>query len=179
MKKFWIRLKEDWVKLKESCVRLKENWISFKYRWNVIREAISGKPWDHCFILYLERAKLEEMEHYFKYHGIAENHIEVSNKIALMIKMLDIFTERIETASYTTEGDNYLETDPETGLFRINESKVKYECLVNVNLRNIDRFIKEESEKKYCLEHPDELYRIKAHYLYEKMRYEWLETFWD
>jgi hypothetical protein len=165
--------------MKKLLKLLKEKWLNFYYHWKVIKEAYTGQPWDFCFILDLERAKLEEMEHYFRYHGTAENHIEVSNKIALMIKMLDIFTERTEIASYTVEGDEFLETDPETGLSQLNDSKVKYECLVNVNLRNIDRFIKNESEKKYCLEHPDELYRIKAHRLYERMRYEWLETFWD
>lgn len=150
-------------------MRVLINWFYWnfnKYHWRVIKEAILGYPWDFDYAYRLERAKLDEMRHYFKHKGIAENRLLASIRIAKMIKMIDIFTERIETSSYNIVGD-------------INTGKIEYKCLVNVNLKNIHRFIKEDENKNYYIQHPDEIYKLKAKHLYEKMRAEWMESFWD
>ena len=55
-------------------------------------------------------------------------------------------------------------------------------CDVKVNTRNADRFLPQglsEKAKQYWLDHPDEIYKLKARYLYHKIRLERDETWWD
>ena len=69
------------------------------------------------------------------------------------------------------------EDNPE--FYKLDQSGVTYRCNVKVNLKNIDRFIRNEHMKKYALEHPHELYEIKAKYLYHKIKCNYIECFWD
>ena len=58
----------------------------------------------------------------------------------------------------------------------------QYYCDVRVNTRNADRFLNPnltEEQKEYWLEHPHEIYILKAKYLYHKIRNERDGEWWD
>ena len=137
-----------------------------RYHWNVIKKAICGYPFDYSYMLDLQRAKLEEMYNYFLHSNITEDSPIIRRDLKLIIKLLKIINE--EKLCFTYE--------PPRNIF----SNSIYKCLVNVNLNNIDRFVKNDREKKLIKEKMQhELYLYKAKNLYYKLLMNRMETWWD
>ena len=80
---------------------------------------------------------------------------------------------------FTYDGDiNLIST--ENGDYEMKPTDdFKYRCLVNVNTKNIDRFVTDKKSQYYYLKNPHELYLRKAKYLYHKIRYEHDGEWWD
>lgn len=131
-----------------------------KRHLNVVKTAYKGYPFDFYFIWKLERAKLQEMLHYFENAKIIDNYKPIIRDIRLALKLLNIVMEEELVFSYK------------------NGNLFKYECLVDVNLRNCKRYFnKEDSEFIYRMPHI--LYLAKAKKLYYKLLEYRIETWWD
>lgn len=140
-----------------------------KYKWRVIWEAIKTQPYDYGYLLKLEKAKLKEMEYYFKHSNISFEDKRIAHDIKLAIKLLDIIdqTKDLFTFDYVT-----MEEKDDEIIVKGSE----YICLVDVNLRNKDRFGKDNDLfEKF----PDTLYVAKAENLYYKLMKERLNTWWN
>lgn len=136
-----------------------------KHHWNVIKSAIKGHPFDYCYLLDLEYAKLNEMYHYFSTSDIAEDNPKTAREIKLAMKLNRIISEEENLYDYIRNGK---------GL------GFDYKCLVNVNLNNIDRFIKYSPEVKFISDKmPHYLYIEKAKNLYGELMKHKIFTWWD
>lgn len=177
---FFKSLKEiDSIKNKYYHVRA---W--FKYHFNkdffrVLKAVLKSYPWDCSFLYYIEKAKIAEMITYHEKYKRFVGWENVVRDMKICYKLIDIFTEEKELFKYTgkvkfipIEGSNDYE---------MNGDDLKYHCLVKVNTKNIDRFIgnRPKDIKKYWLEHPHELYILKAKALYHKIRCEHDSEWWD
>lgn len=150
----------------------------FKLLWTVLK----GYPWDYSYMYELERAKLVEMIGYQKrtlrFVGVER----VIRDMELCVSLIDIITERKQL--FTFEGEPIWKDMEDKNLKEFDGSNIKYKCLVNVNTRNAERFFnrKKFSDNmwNYLLtDDKHEIYKTKARYLYEKIRLEHMEEWWD
>ena len=169
-----------------------------KWHLNLIKEAYKGRPWDDSYLTDLEAAKIREMMHY---HERADRFVGVEYAIRDMricLSLIEIFSGKRNTFHYSG-GLKFVDIDKETaekiageldeetgkkvvesGLFELKPTPdFKYHCDIVVNLKNVDRFVRNETERKYCIEHPHELYELKSRYLYHKIRYYKEQEWWD
>lgn len=148
-------------KYNDICCWFRHNFN--KHHWKVVKSAIKGHPFDYCYLLDLEYAKLNEMYHYFSTSDIAEDNPKTAREIKLAMKLNRIISEE-EVYEYIKD---------ENGHFQ-------YKCLVNVNLNNIDRFIKHSPEVKFISDKmPHYLYIEKAKNLYGELMKHKIFTWWD
>ena len=122
----------------------------------LIKEAMKFYPFDYGFVLSLEKQALIRMYEYFKVSRIAEGNEVVEKNLKLALKLLDIVLEI--DSSYNSEG------------------------LVDrhINIKNFKRFWPEAANldlSKPILQ--DNLRIEKAWYLYNKLRFERMRTWWD
>ena len=122
----------------------------------LIKEAMRFYPFDYGFVLSLEKQALIKMYEYFKVSRIAEGNEVVEKNLKLALRLLDIILEI--DSSYNSEG------------------------LVDrhINIKNCKRFWPEAANldlSKPILQ--DNLRREKAWYLYNKLRFERMRTWWD
>ena len=127
-----------------------------KYK-SVVKAATKFEPWDYKFILDMERAALEKMRDYIRDKSIHVDNIRDSERINLIIRLLDIFTAR---------NSDWL--------------KVK-KGIIYVNTKNKYRYFRKDKLSEKCFDFISEisLREEKAWYLYCKMREYWFRTFWD
>lgn len=128
----------------------------------LIKEAIKFYPFDYGFVLSLEKQALIRMYEYFKVSRIAEGDEDIEKDLKLALKLLDIVLE-IDSAYHYNFG-------PKSKGF-------------------VDRYINIKNWKRFCpkavdldwdsLIHKDYLRREKAWYLYNKLRFERMRTWWD
>ena len=180
----------------------KNNWLAdkwygicswFRYTFDkchrkLVKEAFSGRPWDYGYLLDLEYAKIKEMK---EYHERVKRFVGVEQVIrdmGICLSLIEIFTDKRRIFEY--EGRlEFVDADPKYGVDEngnpykeIKPGTLKYICDVRVNIKNADRFIPKnisDSMRKYWLEHPSEIYKAKARYLYHKIRFEKEEEWWD
>lgn len=134
-----------------------------KYR-NVIKTAIKGWPWDDCFLLELEKAKLEEMVAYYERNQSFVGVEKCIRDMKICVNLLDIMI---------SEGDDLFEYKWDSGV-------PEYVCKkTDINLRNIDRFVNNESEKKLFIKFPHDFYVRKATHLYYLIRERETVKWWD
>lgn len=172
--------RDKWAKRTWHAIR---SWLQFnfnKYHRKLVREARHGRPWDIGYLYELEYAKIEEMIHY---HERVKRFVGVERVIShmkLCLSLIEIFTEKRELHHFTG-GLQFKDADNvEKGLKQIVESPdFKYHCDVNVNLKNIDRFVPFKEMQDYYLDHPHEVYILKAKALYHKIRSEQDFEWWD
>ena len=137
-----------------------------RYHWKTVKKAWCGYPFDYNYMLDLQQAKFEEMYNYFQNSDIVADAHMIRRDLKLIIKLLKIIREEELCFTYDINGDSF--------------KRGQYRCLVNVNLNNIDRFVKNEKEKKFIKEKMQhELYIYKAKNLYYKLLMNRLETWWD
>jgi hypothetical protein len=141
--------------------------------------ALSGRPWDFDYLYYLEKAKLQEMLAYQEKHNLIceEQREQIIRTLRLAIRMLDIINN--DHNYYHFDGD--VKFDPISGstLSRVNMDDIRYYCDVNVNLRNMNRFVREKDTYQFYEKHPHEVYILKARYLYHKIRFYYTELWWE
>lgn len=122
----------------------------------LIKEAMKFYPFDYGFVLSLEKQALIRMYEYFKVSRIAEGNEVVEKNLKLALRLLDIILEI--DSSYNSEG--FVDR--------------------HINTKNWKRFWPEATDLD--LSKPifqDYLRREKAWYLYNKLRFERMRTWWD
>ena len=156
----------------------------FKYHFNkdffkLLKAVLKSYPWDYAYLYELEQAKIAEM---IEYHRKRQHFVgweEVVRDMEICYNLIDIFLEKKPLFNY----DGKMKFIPIKGSdnLEMDGSDLKYHCNIYVNTKNIDRFIgnRHEDIKKYWLEHPHELYILKAKTLYHKIRCEHDSEWWD
>jgi len=145
--------------------------------FSLLKETLLSYPYDHSYLLRLEQIKLKEM---IAYHKKAQRFVGVEKVIRDMniaVGLLDIMLGNKDLFHF--DGDllfNKIEGKDEYEV--VKSTDFKYVSDINVNLRNIDRFIPKERQKIY-LDMPHELYIEKAKVLYYKIRLEHTDEWWD
>lgn len=126
----------------------------------LIKEAMEFCPFDYGFILSLEKQALSRMYEYFKVSRIAEGNEVIEKELKLALKLLDIVLE-IDSAyhfDFRSRSDGFVDR-------HINTKNWKRFCSKDLNW-DLPIF-------KNCL-------RIeKSWYLYNKLRFERMRTWWD
>ena len=142
-----------------------------KHYLKFLKTALSGYAYDSCFLLELEKAKLEEMVADFEYcrdkSGWSYEGIEHDIRdMKLAISLLDIILheEKFFHFDHITD-ENGKPMQP------------KYVSDVKVNYRNAYRFMSSKEIEYYEPKQSHELYIQKARYLYHKLRL-YREQYW-
>lgn len=134
-----------------------------KHHWKVVKSAIKGYPFDYCYLLDLEYVKLNEMYHYFSTSDIAEDNPKTAREIKLAMNLNRIICEEENSYDYIR-----------------NDAGFDYKCLVKVNLKNINRFVKNSDEIKFISDKmPHLLYIIKAKNLHGELMKHKIYNWWD
>ncbi len=137
-------------------VRKSKNSVNRK----LINSAIKFQPFDYGYVLSLEKEALSKMYEYFKVSRIAVGNEIVERDIKLALKLLDIILE-IDTA----------------GIYNKN---LEWYITKYVNIRNSHRFYNKSNNIDYTIPYWRDSLRIeKAWYLYHKLRYNRMKTWWD
>lgn len=129
---------------------------------SLIKEAMKFCPFDYGFVLSLEKQALIRMYEYFKVSRIAEGNEIVEKDLKLALKLLDIVLE-IDSAyhcDFKSESEGFIDR--------------------HINIKNWKRFC--PKTVNYDWDAPilkDYLRREKAWYLYNKLRFECMRTWWD
>lgn len=120
-----------------------------KYRFNLIKTTFNYRPYDYGYMLdVLKQMAIYNQWFYNSDHAYSTRAPIVARDMKLMESLIAIVNSDRDLFSYVNH---------------------EYICNVYVNRKNIDRYIYNESFKKYCYSHPDELYRIKAIHLISKL----------
>lgn len=133
---------------------------------------IWGKPWDFGYLLKLEQYKIREMHDYIKKNHHLSNWEYVVREMQICIKLIDIILEN----------DKYYQ-----GWLHNCYGSKPYKHLpfpIYVNLKNCRRFVpslsKEEIENSSLKSHYcQDLRRVKAMHLYNKIRAYKMWGWWD
>lgn len=132
------------------------------YHWKLVWYTMFHHyGWDMDYSWQVTKLMIQKSKHYFEHHRyISDEHIEETTRWqGITIALIDIILEK-------------------TDLFDWNDTENGYECLVNVNLRNADRFAYtvndyfNRTKKKYTTSyktHPHLLYQEKARVLLLKI----------
>ena len=181
------------VEAKPSFFKSLRNIGSIKYKFHSIRAwfryhfkkdflhlfkvVLKSYPWDYGYLYDIEQAKILEMMNYHKKHQRFVGWEQVVRNMQICYNLIDIFTEKKPLFHYTG-GLNFIPIEGSDNV-EVKSDNLVYHCLVNVNTKNVDRFISHPEEKKWLLKHPHELYIKKAKYLYHKIRLENDGKWWD
>ena len=111
-----------------------------------------------------------------KKYATAETYDSMCKWIALAIRMLDITLGDVDCFHYT--GDMKFIQDSED-ITTVNMDDIVYHCDVNVNTKNIRRFVNNDDIVKFYTERPHELYVLKAKYLFHKIMFKYSDSWWD
>lgn len=152
--------------------------------WRMAKRAFESYPFDYDELLQIERDKLKEMRAYFEKSNITmpETYAQMIRYISLAIRMLDIMLHEEKLFDYEGEMKTIeLEEKDENGdpYYRLDMSDMVYHCRVKVNMNNLHRFVPDERQQGVYRLHPHEFYRLKAKYLYYKIRAYHTEEWWD
>lgn len=129
---------------------------------NIIKAVNNFQPFDYGYLLEIEKQALINMREYFKISDIAVGNDINSEKIGLAIKLLDIILEKDMSVNINFLGD------------KVSISSIKY-----VNIKNAKRFIVEWKPEFDTDTVRDYLRQQKALYLYHKLRYYYINQWWD
>lgn len=175
----------------------RENWFIstyyrirsfFRFTFNrdhvsLLKEAWLSRPWDHSYLYQLEYEKIKEMLHYQeKTNGFVDVEYVIRD-MKICLSLLEIMMGKRDLFHFD---GTFVFVDSEKKDENGEPLKVlkptpdfKYHCDVNVNLRNMKRFIEQEKLYDFYTYRPDELYVQKAKKLYHKIRYERDEMWWE
>ena len=121
------------------------------------------------------------MAAYFERSQIVEGWEHTVRELRLCTRLIDIITENDDVELFHYNGDWHFEPckdNPEYYEMVFSDDH-EYVCDVKVNLRNIRRFVTDEKLIDYYMKFPHEFYKIKAQYLYHKIRAYKELNWWD
>jgi len=149
----------------------------------VLKATLKSYPYDSSFLLEIEQAKLNEIADYIEVNDRFVGCEFVVRDIRLCVKLIEILKNDtkyfhfngdirlVPSGKVDEDGNDIMELKPTPDF--------KYVCDVNVNKRNINRFVRNQKEKEIFERQPHELYLKKARCLYHKIRSEREEEWWD
>lgn len=149
----------------------------------VLKATLKSYPYDSSFLLEIEQAKLNEIADYIEVNDRFVGCEFVVRDIRLCVKLIEILKNDtkyfhfngdirlVPSGKVDEDGNDIMELKPTPDF--------KYVCDVNVNKRNINRFVRNQKEKEVFENQPHELYLRKARCLYHKIRSEREEEWWD
>lgn len=146
-----------------------------------ISAALTAYPFDYGYFDNVMLMQLKSMKFYFEKRlwTTDETYDEILKWLNIAIKCLEIGSGATECSLFHIDGD--IETvpcDDHLGCYELKTNNLKYYCDVNVNLRNMKRFMNEKYFKGYLL-HPHEFYMLKAKHLFGKIYAEKSSRWWD
>nr|WP_302618594.1 hypothetical protein [uncultured Prevotella sp.] len=155
-----------------------------KKHWQLIKQAaFHTYPFEYGHFYWLQRTQIEEQIEYYKHGHIAttETYEPIVRWLKIAIKLHDImFDHDVDLFEY--EGEMEFVPIDDGKFYKMKDDNVKYHCLVKVNMKNLDRYLKlshNQKAKDWYIEHPHELYQLKAWYLYHKLLAYHAQTWWD
>jgi hypothetical protein len=149
----------------------------------VLKATLKSYPYDSAYLLDIEQAKINEIADYMQLNQSFVGWEYTVRDLRICSKLIDILKN--ETNYFHFDGNlNFvpIEKTDEKGesLMEVKPSNdFKYVCDINVNMKNIDRFLWHETERNLFENQPHELYLRKARCLYHKIRAEREEEWWD
>lgn len=160
------------------------SWFKFTFSKNHIRlmkEAYKGRPWDFSYLWDLEYAKIKEMADYIEKSNSFVGVEYVVRDMRICLSLIEIFSDKRDLFHFDFKpleknDENY---DGGVTVKAVGIPDSEYKCHVNVNLKNINRFVDDKDAQKWYIEYPHELYELKARYLYHKIRREREMGWWD
>lgn len=139
------------------------------------------RDWDYCFLLMLEKKKLQRMYDYFSHSEIACGDELVARDLRICIKLIGIIMQ--DDAAYKTwlnesSKDQVMHTKKrENGLYRVEFEQLRPDTDFQkyVNVRNAERFIRKPLDKanvssRYYIHEKVSLRLLKALHLYNLIR---------
>lgn len=151
-----------------------------KPHFKLMKQAMVSYPFDFSYIYELERCQLLDMLNYFEHADFITKEAYERKKMQLrrVLGVLDIVCGNVDTFEYQGQY-KFIENDNPPNTYTIDNSNVKYICKVKVNLNNINRFVKHKEAIKFYMNHPHEVYELKAKRLYYKLKEHYIEDWWD
>ena len=138
-----------------------------KKHWQLIKQAaFHTYPFEYRDFYWLQRTQIEEQIEYYKHGHIAttETYEPIVRWLKIAIKLHDImFDHDVDLFEY--EGEMEFVPIDDGKFYKMKDDNVKYHCLVKVNMKNLDRYLKlshNQKAKDWYIEHPHELYQLKA-----------------
>ena len=161
--------------------KLSDAWYWMRYHFSrdffrFLKTVLKSYPWDVHYLYDLEKAKIEEMSRYHEKNHRKDGYRYTIRDMRICMSLIEIFSEQRELFHFNGQ-PKYVPIEG-TDCVEIDSGNLEYQCDVNVNTRNIDRFIG-ENQREWCLRHPHELYMVKARKLYYKIREERDPEWWD
>lgn len=157
--------KRNWRRLTEIGFRTKKIWRFIKLGWK-------DQDWDYAYMLYMEKAKLEDMARYYATCNIAETDWAVARDARICSKLIDIING--DNSSYAIIYKEKGQWDN----FKVNKLK-------RVNTKNWKRFIRIEQFPEQLKNEDlrdmmeDDLRIEKAWSLYHKIRQYNMRSWWN
>ena len=155
-----------------------------KRRWKLVKQAaFHTYPFSYEYFYDLQKTYMEELIAHYKhgYFATAETYEPIVRWIKMAVKLHDIMLDNnVDLFDY--EGEMEFVPIDDGKFYKLKYDNVKYRCLVKVNMRNLDRYLKlshNQKAKDWYIEHPHELYQLKAWYLYHKLLAYYAKTWWD
>ena len=155
-----------------------------KRRWKLVKQAaFHTYPFSYEYFYNLQKTYMEELIAHYKhgYFATAETYEPTVRWIKMAVKLHDIMLDNnVDLFDY--EGEMEFVPINDGKFYKLKDDNVKYRCLVKVNMRNLDRYLTlshNQKAKDWYIEHPHELYQLKAWYLYHKLLAYYAKTWWD
>lgn len=173
--KIWYKVYWPYVELR-SWFRDNFNKYHFKSSWTLFK----SHPWDDSYMYETQRNQLIEMISQFEKGTVttSETYAKMLKWMRLAVKMLDIMLDDVDISH--SEGEmKFIEEDMngET-VYRMDSSDYKHICDIYVNTRTVRRFASEKYVEYYTV-YPDELYKVKAKYIYHMIMFRYSGEWWD
>ena len=137
----------------------------------LLRLAEKFNPWDFGYMLEMEKQMLRQMQEYHSFSNITINNPEIARQLKWAIKLLNIADET--DSAWKSSGPLFKDNNGVVG------RNPKYKCWLTtyINTKNWRRFINFSDKPDWNNIHlQDHLRRMKAWYLYNRLRY--LHGFW-
>lgn len=166
-------------KLKHAYYNIKDwfrnccNRQHFKTVW----KTLCARPWDYSETYEVLKFRLIETREYFKKTNIItkESSERIVKEIDLALSLYDIISGEKSAGHFEYEFDHMIDDIPySTALNRLHYVPERY-----VNLRNADRFARNDVMKAYYQKCPNELYEDKARKLFWRVMEQYLQNWWD
>lgn len=171
--------KNNWLVKAYRSIR---SWFKFTFSKNHIRlmkEAYKGRPWDFSYLWDLEYAKIKEMADYIEKSNSFVGVEYVVRDMRICLSLIEIFSDKRDLFHFDEKLLNDEKCNRGVIVEGVGIPDFEYKCHVNVNLKNINRFVDNKEAQKWYIEYPHELYELKARYLYHKIRREREMGWWD
>ena len=171
--------KDNWFVNAYHSIR---SWFKFTFSKNHIRlmkEAYKGRPWDFGYLWDLEYAKIKEMADYLEKSNRFVGVEYVVRDMRICLSLIEIFSDKRDLFHFDRRLLNDEKCNGGVTVKAVGIPDFEYKCHVNVNLKNINRFVDDKDKQKWYIKCPYEFYELKARYLYHKIRREREMKWWD